>query len=93
MVGRREAPGARGVGVVFARLRSLLTALAELATPLIKSSSGLGGGGPGFLTPAPFSPSYKAGSCKDTGCFPRCLFLAHAAAQAWRFFGVLFSIA
>lgn len=53
--------GGPGVGVVFARLRSLLTALAELATPPIKSSSGLGGGS-GFLKPAPFSPSYEAGA-------------------------------
>lgn len=83
---RREAPGAHGVGVVFAHLRSLLTALAELAMPLIKRVSGLVRG-PGSLKPALFSLSYEAGSCKDIGRFPQRLFLAHAAAQAWRFLG------
>jgi len=74
--------GGPGVGVVFAHLRSLLTALVKLATLLTKIGSGLGGG-PGFLKPAPFSPSYEAGSCEDMGRFPQRLFLAHA--QAWNF--------
>lgn len=60
-----------GVRVVFAHLRSLLTALAELATALVKKRLGVWWEAPGFLKPAPFSPPYKARSCKYIGRFPQ----------------------
>lgn len=57
--------------MVFARLRSLLTALTELATALVKKQLGVWWEAPGFLKPAPFSPPYKARSCKYIGRFPQ----------------------